>query len=171
MRQLLLFEDEYRPQKKPRKRREPQEFKVIALRDCPTPADMHLCDTPERAVSYWRMHIQAHPWFDSERECLVVLLLNTRRRVKGHQMISTGTLDSLLVHPREVFRTAIVAAAHSLILIHNHPSGDPSPSEPDIRITRDLMRSGAILKIPVLDHIVIGNPRHSSLRELGYVDL
>ena len=87
------------------------------------------------------------------------------------RLLSTGTLDSLLVHPREVFRTAIVAAAHSLILIHNHPSGDPRPSEPDIRITRDLMRSGAILKIPVLDHIVIRNPRHSSLRELGYVDL
>jgi DNA repair protein RadC len=170
MEQLLLFADEPRPPKT-RSPPDPQEYKVVALRDCPTPADMHMCDTPEAAVSYWRMHIQPHPWFDSERECLVVLLLNTRRRVKGHQLISTGTLDCLLVHAREVFRAAIVAAAHSIILIHNHPSGDPSPSEADIRITRDLMRSGSILKIPVLDHIVIGNPRHTSLRELGYVNL
>ena len=114
MEQLLLFADEPRPPKT-RSPPDPQEYKVVALRDCPTPADMHMCDTPEAAVSYWRMHIQPHPWFDSERECLVVLLLNTRRRVKGHQLISTGTLDCLLVHAREVFRAAIVAAALELI--------------------------------------------------------
>lgn len=84
---------------------------------------------------------------------------------------SPGTLDCHLVHVQEVFSAAIVAAAHSIILIHNHPSEDPSPSEADIRITRDLMRSGSILKISVLHHIVIGNPRHTSLRELGYVNL
>lgn len=71
---------------------------------------------------------------------------------------STGTLDCLLVHAREVFRAAVVAAARSIIPIHSHPSGDPSPSEADIRNTGDLMRSGSILKLPVLDNIVIAPP-------------
>ena len=146
---------------------QPKEFKVVALRDCPTPMEMQLCDNPQRAADYWRLHIETHPNFEPERECLVVLLLNTRFRVKGHHLISTGTLDTLLVHSREVFRAAIIAAAHSVMLMHNHPSGDPTPSDADIRVTRDLIRAGQLLKIEVLDHVVIGRPGHRSLRELG----
>jgi len=67
----------------------------------------------------------------------VALLLNTRRRVKGHQLISIGTLDMILVHPREVFRGAIIAAAAAIVIMHNHPSGEPAPSEADIKVTRD----------------------------------
>ena len=74
------------------------------------------------------------------------MLLNTRRRVKGHVLISTGTLDTLLVHPREVCRPAIVASAAALLAMHSHPSGDPSPSEADIKVTRDLIRAGQLLK-------------------------
>ena len=92
---------------------------------------------------------------------------HTRRRVKGHHLVSIGTLDSVLVHAREVFRVAIVASAHAIVLLHNHPSGDPSPSEADIRVTRELTRAGQLLKIEVLDHIVIGRPGHRSLREMG----
>ena len=95
-------------------------------------------------------------------------MLNTRRRVKGHYLVSIGTMDSVLVSPREVFRLAIMTSAAALVLTHNHPSGDPSPSEADIRVTRDLIRAGQLLKIEVLDHVVMGNPNHSSLRELGY---
>ena len=107
-------------------------------------------------------------------ETLQVLLLNTRRRLIKVDEVSDGTIDTLLVHAREVFRGAIAANAHAVILAHNHPSGDPTPSEADIKVTRDLIRAGQLLKIDVLDHIIIGRAtperakEYSSLRELGY---
>ena len=107
-------------------------------------------------------------------ETLQVLLLNTRRRLIRREEISNGTLDSLLVHPREVFRAAITANASAVVLVHNHPSGDPAPSEDDIRVTRDLIRAGQLLKIEVLDHIILGRATaerardYCSLRQLGY---
>lgn len=146
----------------------PHEFKVTALRECPTPESLLLCDTPEKAAAYWRLHVIANPYFNPECECFVVLLVNTRRRVKGHQLVTLGTMDTLLVHPREVFRLAVVANAAAIVLMHNHPSGEPSPSEADIKVTRDLIRAGQLLKIDVLDHVIVGNPNHCSLRELGY---
>lgn len=107
----------------------------------------------------------------AETECLVVLMLNTRRRIKGHYFVSIGTADTLLTHPREIFRLAIMVSASAIILAHNHPSGDPTPSEADIRVTRDIARAGQLLKLELLDHIILGNPRHISLRELGYLTL
>ncbi|HUA37765.1 MAG TPA: DNA repair protein RadC [Candidatus Sulfopaludibacter sp.] len=109
-----------------------------------------------------------------EVETLQVLLLNTRRRLIRVAEITDGTLDTLLVHPREVFKTAIAANAAAVVLAHNHPSGDPTPSEADIKVTRDLIRAGQLLKIDVLDHVIIGRataerPKdYASLRELGY---
>jgi proteasome lid subunit RPN8/RPN11 len=146
----------------------PYEYKVIALRECPTPESLQMCDTPDKAVEYWRLHVPAIPYFNPECECFSVFLLNTRRRVKGHQFISIGILDTLIVHPREVFRLAVMTAAAAIVLAHNHPSGDPTPSEADVKVTRDLIRAGQLLKIEVLDHVIIGNPSHTSLRELGY---
>jgi len=99
---------------------------------------------------------------------VVVLILNTRRRVKGHYLVSIGTIDTILVHPREIFRLAIMTAATAVVVAHNHPSGDSSPSEADIKVTRDLIRAGQLLKIELLDHVIIGNPSRASLRELGY---
>jgi DNA repair protein RadC len=108
-------------------------------------------------------------------ETLQVLLLNTRRRlIRVAEEISDGTIDTLLVHPREVFKNAIAANAAAIVLAHNHPSGDPTPSEADIKVTRDLIRAGQLLKIDVLDHVIIGRatperPKdYVSLRELGY---
>ena len=147
---------------------QPQEFKVMSLRDCPVPDSLLVCETPEQAAAYWRLHIETHPYFNPECECFIVLILNTRKRVKGHQLVTIGTMDTLLVHAREVFRTAIVASASGVILLHNHPSGDPTPSEADIKVTRDLIRAGQILKIEVVDHIVVGRPGFQSLRALGY---
>jgi DNA repair protein RadC len=109
-----------------------------------------------------------------EVETLQVLLLNTRRRLIRVHEISDGTLDTLLVHPREVFKAAIAANAAAVVLVHNHPSGDPTPSEADIKVTRDLIRAGNLLKIDLLDHVIIGRatperPKdYASLRELGY---
>ncbi len=108
-------------------------------------------------------------------ETLQVLLLNTRRRlIRVVEEITDGTLDTILVHPREVFKAAIAANAAAVVLAHNHPSGDPTPSEADIKVTRDLIRAGQLLKIDVLDHVIIGRatperPKdYASLRELGY---
>ena len=146
----------------------PHEFKVMSLRECPTPETMQMVDCPAKAADYWRMHVATHPHFDSERECFVVLFLNTRSRVKGHQLVSIGILDQVLVHPREVFRAAIMTASHSIIVMHNHPGGESTPSDADLRLTRDLMRAGLLLKIELRDHVIVGNGNHTSLRELGH---
>lgn len=109
-----------------------------------------------------------------ETEQFQALLLNSRKRLIRVEKISDGTLDTILVHPREVFKSAISANAAAVVLAHNHPSGDPTPSEADIKVTRDLIRAGQLLKIEVLDHIVIGRATrerakdYASLRELGY---
>jgi DNA repair protein RadC len=107
-------------------------------------------------------------------ETLQVLLLNARHRLIRVEDVLDGTLDSIVVHPREVFKAAIAANAFAIVLAHNHPSGDPTPSEADIKVTRDLIRAGQLLKIEVLDHIILGRATAerakdwSSLRELGY---
>jgi DNA repair protein RadC len=147
---------------------QPHEYKVTPLRECLTPESLQMCDTPDRAAEYWQRHVATHPHFNPECECFVVLMLNTRRRVKGHYLVSIGTLDTILVHPREVFRLAIMTSAAALVLMHNHPSGESSPSEADIKVTRDLIRAGQLLKIEVLDHVIVGRPNHTSLRELGF---
>jgi DNA repair protein RadC len=152
----------------------PKEFKVQALRECPTPVELQLCDTPDKAANYWRSHIVNHPYYNPDVETMVVIMLNTRRRILGHHLVATGTLDTILVHPREVFRAAVIMASAALVLAHNHPSGDPTPSDADIKVTRDLIRAGQLMKIEVLDHVIIGRPSpgaprdHVSLRESGY---
>lgn len=152
------------------------EFRVLTLRETPPAPGTTIgaVDTPERAADYWRDHIRTEPRFNADVETFWVIALNTRRQPIGCYLVSTGTLDTILVHPREVFKPAIVASAAALVLTHNHPSGDPSPSEADIKVTRDLIRAGQLLKIEVLDHIVMGDCTNGrtkdyvSLRELGY---
>lgn len=86
----------------------PAEFKVLRVRECLAPAD--LVDTPERAYQYWIANIVTAPWFDPAKEAFVILILNTRRRIIGHNLVALGSLDSVPVHPRDVFRPAIVTA-------------------------------------------------------------
>jgi DNA repair protein RadC len=127
-------------------------------------------DTPDRVADLLREENRAY-----DVENFQVVLLNTRRKLVRVENISQGTLDTILVHPREVFKSAIAAnAAAVVVLVHNHPSGDPTPSEADIKVTRDLIRAGQLLKIEVLDHVIIGRATQGrpkdyvSLRELGY---
>jgi len=128
-----------------------------------------ILDRPESIADMLREEARLQPV-----ETFQILLLNTRRRLIRVEKISQGTLDTILVHPREVFKLAITANAAAIILVHNHPSGDPTPSEADIRVTRDLIRAGQLLKIEVLDHIILGSRTqdrtkdYASLRELGY---
>ena len=148
------------------------EFKVLRLQD--TPTDNPTTDNPEAIERYLREQLPGSPAYNADVESLIVVFLNTRRRPIGWQIISTGTLDTLLVHPREVFKPAIVMNAAAIILAHNHPSGDTTPSEADIKVTRDLIRAGQLMKIEVLDHVILGTatperPKSwASLRELGY---
>lgn len=137
------------------------------LADAPEPRP--LLDTPERVADVLREGCRGY-----QVETFHLALLNTRRRLIRLEQVSQGTLDTLLVHAREVFRPAILWGASAVVLAHNHPSGDPTPSEADIRVTRDLIRAGQLLKIEVVDHIILGQrtterPKDfTSLRELGY---
>lgn len=109
-----------------------------------------------------------HPLIrDLDREHFYCLHLNTRHTVMEIDLVSVGSLSASIVHPREVFRRAISRGAASLILAHNHPSGDPEPSEDDLEITSRLARVGELVGIPVLDHIVLANGSFVSLRERG----
>ncbi|MGB9887236.1 MAG: RadC family protein [Moorellales bacterium] len=105
-----------------------------------------------------------------DREHFRTLSLNTKNRVLYLDTISVGSLNSSLVHPREVFKRAVMHSAASVILIHNHPSGDPTPSAEDIEVTRRLVQAGNILGIAVLDHLVIGDGRYVSFKEQGLLN-
>jgi DNA repair protein RadC len=94
---------------------------------------------------------------DDGREHFWAVLLNAQLGYLMHTEVSVGTLNASLVHPREVFGPALREGAASLVLIHNHPSGDPTPSQEDIRLTRQLAEAGRLLDVPVHDHMVIGN--------------
>jgi DNA repair protein RadC len=128
-----------------------------------------MLDTPLSIADHLREENRSY-----EVEHFQVVLLNVRRKLIRVELISQGLLDSILVHPREVFRPAIAANASAVVLVHNHPSGDPTPSQSDVRTTLDLVRAGQLLRIEVLDHIILGRREaengkdYVSLRELGY---
>lgn len=96
-----------------------------------------------------------------------VVLLDTKHRVLRSTLLSVGTLDASIVHPREVFREATRGGAAAIVLFHNHPSGDPMPSEDDIKLTTRLVRAGELMGIDVIDHVIVAETRFCSLREMG----
>lgn len=126
-------------------------------------------DNPENVVRLLRDENMVR-----KAETLQVLLLNTRHKLISVEEVSNGTRDTILVDPGAIFKKAIEAGASAIVLVHNHPSGDPSPSDADIKVTRDLIRAGKLLRIEVLDHVIIGQateqrPKdYASLRELGH---
>lgn len=99
------------------------------------------------------------------REVFMVLLLNTKHQVMHKEIVSVGSLNASIVHPREVFKLAVKKSASAMILIHNHPSGDPTPSNEDIQITKRLVDAGGIMGISVLDHVIVGGGQYLSFRE------
>jgi len=98
-----------------------------------------------------------------------VVLLDTKHRLLRSAVVSIGTLDASIVHPREVFREALAGGAAAIVVFHNHPSGDPEPSMEDVRLTRRLMTAGVMMGIDVIDHIILGDVRYCSLRERGII--
>ncbi len=93
--------------------------------------------------------------------------LGTQSQIRGDLLITRGILNSSLVHPREVFRAAIAEAAAGIIVVHNHPSGDPTPSADDRAVTRQLVEAGRLLDLPVYDHVIVGGDRYVSFAEAG----
>lgn len=102
-------------------------------------------------------------------EHFVCLFMDTKNTVIGQKTLSIGSLNASIVHPREVFRAAIQRSSASILCAHNHPSGDPTPSPEDIRLTKRLAEAGELVGIELLDHLVIGDSRFVSLKELGYM--
>jgi len=104
---------------------------------------------------------------DEPNEVFGMLCLSTKYHVIAYHEVSRGSLDATLVHPREVFKAALLANAAAIVVAHNHPSGDPTPSPEDAKLTARLVSAGTLLGIPVLDHVVIGTASHFSFREAG----
>jgi DNA repair protein RadC len=119
---------------------------------------------PEAVVKAIRASIK-----DKAKEHFKLILLNPRNKIIGISTISIGTLNASLVHPREVFKDALMHTAASVVLAHNHPSGDPEPSEDDITITKRLIEAGKILGVEVIDHIIVGKNGFFSFKEKGLI--
>lgn len=125
--------------------------------------DEYRITTPEDAADLVMNEMR-----DLKREVLKVLILNTKNVVTGSLDASIGTLSSSIVHPRDIFRDAIKRNAASIIMVHNHPSGDPTPSGDDINSTRRVSEAGRIIGIELLDHIIIGEGHFTSMKEKGF---
>ncbi len=120
---------------------------------------------PEDAYHFAMPHFR-----NEQKEHFAIMMLNTKNHIIGLRDISIGSLTASVVHPREVFETAVLHHSAAIILLHNHPSGDPSPSREDIAVTQRLVKASKIMDIPVLDHIILGDNRFSSLKEKGLLE-
>ncbi len=132
------------------------------LEGYPEPGKKLPVKTPDEVVSLVKGRLRG-----KKKEHFLALLLNTRGQLIKFSEISVGSLDTSIVHPREVFKEAISASAASVIFVHNHPSGDPEPSEDDIKLTERLAQAGEIVGIDVLDHIIICDKSYLSLKSKG----
>lgn len=128
----------------------------------PSDEEVHMIRSPEDA-SVLLMDRMRH----LKKEHFVCLFLDTKHRVIGQETLSIGSLDTAIVHPREVFKSAIQFSSSSILCAHNHPSGDPTPSREDIDLTKRLADAGELVGIELLDHIIIGDQRFISLKERG----
>ena len=109
------------------------------------------------------------PYFEWEQEEVHVIALNARQCVINHRLLFRGTVDSCLIHPRDLFRFLILSNASAFILFHNHPTGDPTPSPTDIKVTQKLVKLSRILEIRLLDHIILTPDGFKSLKELKVI--
>lgn len=128
------------------------------------PEERYVIRSPEDGADYVMEDLRT-----LNQEHFVALYLNTKNQIIHTQTIFIGTLNSSVVHPREIFKEAVRRSAASLIVAHNHPSGDPTPSPEDIHVTKRLVKSGKIMGIELLDHIIIGNRKYISLKEEGHI--
>lgn len=121
-------------------------------------------------VAFWRAEVESASWYQEEKECLVVILLNGGNMITGYNLVTLGLLDQSLVHAREVFRPALIAGAGSIILAHNHPSQSQHPSAADIQTTKQLIEAGKIIGIKLLDHVIMTKSGHFSMQAAGMIN-
>jgi DNA repair protein RadC len=126
-----------------------------------------LVNAPNVARRYWNSVIKTQPWFDEGKEHLVVLLLSARLGIDGYSLVSIGSLSESMAHPREIFRAAVAFGAYAIVIMHNHPSGDPRPSIMDQSLTKRLVEAAEILQIRVLDHVIVGRRRLKALTSVS----
>jgi DNA repair protein RadC len=138
--------------------------RVALVREPPAPSQRApLLDRPEVVYEVFR------PLASLDRECVAVALLDARNRLVGIHAVHVGTTTHSAVGPGDVFKAAILANAHGIVVVHNHPSGDPTPSEDDIELTRRLKSAGQTLAISLLDHVVVAHDGYVSLRQRGVI--
>jgi DNA repair protein RadC len=133
---------------------------------------LEVCEQSERTAASNDVIRIAKPIFaelDADKEHFVLLALNNKNRVNGYKLISTGTLTASLIRPGDVYRAALHLAAAAVVFVHNHPSGDPAPSQEDVEITKRLKECGEMLAIRVLDHVILGCDRHYSFSDRGHL--
>ena len=136
--------------------------KIQMVKDGSISYPQRFINTPQDAAQLGRNFLQ-----DLDREAVLVICLDVKNQPTAINMVSLGTLHNSLVHPRELFKTAILANSGGLIVVHNHPSGIPEPSKDDVTMTERLVEAGTILGIDILDHIIIGHNSYASFREMG----
>ncbi len=131
------------------------EAKLQTVRVCEQPAPV--TNTPEKVAAVWNQYVTDSSWYEAGREQLVLFTLDTRHRCTGYFLISVGTLNEALAHPREIMRPVIMSGAYAFVLLHNHPTGDPTPSEADRALTRRIREAADILQVHMLDHVIMGD--------------
>ena len=137
-------------------------YRVALVRESSQPSILNRIDTPRNVFEIASSYLEG-----ADREHFVVIMLDTKNRVIGMNTVAIGMLSSCPIHPREVFKPAILANAAGIILLHNHPSGDPSPSQDDLLLTKRLREAGEVLGIRVVDHVILGYANYASLKERG----
>jgi DNA repair protein RadC len=150
-----------------------QDFKAKVVDDSPR-LTFFGANSPERIYEFYKNVVEADPGYEVEKEHVVSICLNTRLNVTGWHMVSVGSLSECTCHPREIFRPVIVRGAYAFVICHNHPSGDPSPSQADEHITRRIREASEMLGISFVDHLIIGEPGigrtpYYSFREAGLI--
>ena len=151
------------------------EIKIIS-KVCEEADGVSVANSPAKIRHLWETCVATAPWFDPEKEAVVVFNLNTKLRVKSWQMVSVGTINQTCVTPREILRPAVATLAYGIIFAHNHPSGETSPSPADLEITRRVRDGAKMLDIVLTDHVIIGQKdgngnqqAYYSFREAGYL--
>jgi DNA repair protein RadC len=139
-------------------------YRAALVRESSQPSILNRITTPRNVFEIASSYLEG-----ADREHFVVIMLDTKNQVIGINTVAIGVLASCPIHPREVFKPAILANAAGIILLHNHPSGDPCPSQDDLLLTHRLKEAGEVLGVQVVDHVILGYANYASLKERGQI--
>jgi DNA repair protein RadC len=143
------------------------EIRATTLSEAAVPFDVRRMAGPEACAAFFNSTVRVHPFFDPEKECVITLLLNRRGALRAWHFATLGTQNSCVVHPREILRMALIANASAFVLMHSHPSGDPSPSTADVNVTRQVREAAHAVDVGFHDHVIAGMP-HQDPAGVGF---